>query len=132
MKSVTEVVCFNVKYLAKKKGIKIGDIESKLGKPIGYLARKVINKTQLTIDIVDEMAKMLGVSINDLCSDIKLKDIEEYVESCGYRLVPISGSNDNDNDNDDEETETWNGIHGQVTAPKGTFEKIWNEAKEGD
>ena len=30
------------------------------------------------------------------------------------------------------ETETWNGIHGQVVAPKGTFEKIWNEAKEGE
>ena len=29
-------------------------------------------------------------------------------------------------------TETWNGMHGQVTAPKGTFEKIFNDAKEDD
>lgn len=27
-----------------------------------------------------------------------------------------------------EETETWNGIHAQITAPKGTFERIWNNA----
>lgn len=28
-----------------------------------------------------------------------------------------------------EETETWNGIHAQITAPKGTFERIWNDAE---
>lgn len=31
-----------------------------------------------------------------------------------------------------EELETWNGIHAQITAPKGTFERIWNEAGEED
>jgi hypothetical protein len=30
----------------------------------------------------------------------------------------------------DSELETWEGIHAQVTAPKGTFDKIWNEAEE--
>jgi cell division septum initiation protein DivIVA len=29
-----------------------------------------------------------------------------------------------------EETETWNGIHAQITAPKGTFERIFNEADD--
>jgi len=29
-----------------------------------------------------------------------------------------------------EKTETWNGIHAQITAPKGTFERIFNEADE--
>ena len=28
------------------------------------------------------------------------------------------------------ELETWEGIHAQVTAPKGTFDKIWNEVEE--
>ena len=28
-----------------------------------------------------------------------------------------------------QETETWNGIHAQITAPKGTFDKIWEEAE---
>lgn len=30
------------------------------------------------------------------------------------------------------ELETWKGIHAQVTAPKGTFDKIWNEAEDND
>lgn len=29
-----------------------------------------------------------------------------------------------------EETETWNGIHAQITAPKGTFERIFNDADD--
>ena len=32
----------------------------------------------------------------------------------------------------DSELETWEGIHAQVTAPKGTFDKIWNEAEDND
>ena len=31
-----------------------------------------------------------------------------------------------------QENETWNGIHAQITAPKGTFDRIWNEAEEVD
>lgn len=27
------------------------------------------------------------------------------------------------------ETETWNGMHGQITAPKGTFKKIFEDAE---
>jgi hypothetical protein len=30
------------------------------------------------------------------------------------------------------ETETWSGFHGQITAPKGTFEKIYNSPDEED
>ena len=30
------------------------------------------------------------------------------------------------------EEEIWEGIHAQVTAPKGTFDKIWNEAEDND
>lgn len=29
-----------------------------------------------------------------------------------------------------QETETWNGIHAQITAPKGTFERIFNDAND--
>lgn len=29
-----------------------------------------------------------------------------------------------------EEIETWNGIHAQITAPKGTFELIFNDADD--
>lgn len=34
--------------------------------------------------------------------------------------------------NSEEDTETWNGIHIQITAPKGTFEKIFINAKDDD
>jgi len=33
-------------------------------------------------------------------------------------------------DKESEETETWNGIHAQITAPKGTFERIFNDADD--
>ena len=33
-------------------------------------------------------------------------------------------------DRSEEETETWNGIHAQITAPKGTFERIYNDADD--
>ena len=33
---------------------------------------------------------------------------------------------------DKAEYEEWQGYHGNVIAPKGTFEKIWNDAKEDD
>lgn len=30
-------------------------------------------------------------------------------------------------------TETWRGMHGlEITVPKGTFERIWNDAEEDD
>jgi hypothetical protein len=29
-----------------------------------------------------------------------------------------------------QESETWNGIHAQITAPKGTFERIFNDAND--
>lgn len=32
----------------------------------------------------------------------------------------------------ESDTETWNGIHAQIAAPKGTFEKIFNDAEEGE
>lgn len=31
---------------------------------------------------------------------------------------------------ENEETETWNGFHGQITAPKGTFEQIFNDTDD--
>jgi hypothetical protein len=43
-----------------------------------------------------------------------------YCPHCGCRMV----------EQESEETETWNGIHAQITAPKGTFERIFNEADD--
>lgn len=37
---------------------------------------------------------------------------------------------EDEEETEDEDTETWNGYHGQITAPKGTFKKIW-ESEDG-
>lgn len=42
---------------------------------------------------------------------------EKYCPNCGAKM---------------EETETWNSMHGQITVPKGTFERIFNDADDND
>lgn len=41
-----------------------------------------------------------------------------YCPNCGAKMI------------EPQETETWNGIHGQITAPKGTFEQIFNDTDD--
>jgi len=47
----------------------------------------------------------------------------KYCPNCGCRMIEPQG---------DEKTETWNGIHAQITAPKGTFERIFNDAADNN
>ena len=42
----------------------------------------------------------------------------KFCPNCGAKMV------------EQKETETWHGIHAQITAPKGTFERIFNEADD--
>ena len=42
----------------------------------------------------------------------------DFCPDCGARMV------------EPQETKTWNGYHGQITAPKGTFERIFNDADD--
>lgn len=46
--------------------------------------------------------------------------LTKYCPSCGAKMV------------EPQETETWNGIHGQIIAPKGTFERIFNDVDDDD
>lgn len=41
-----------------------------------------------------------------------------FCPNCGAKMV------------EPQETETWNGIHGQIIAPKGTFERIFNDVDD--
>ena len=45
-----------------------------------------------------------------------------------YKFCPWCGAKMEVKGN--KETETWNGIHAQITAPKGTFDKIWNDTDD--
>lgn len=44
----------------------------------------------------------------------------DYCPNCGCAMI------------EPQETETWNGIHAQITAPKGTFKKILNDTDDED
>lgn len=46
-------------------------------------------------------------------------ELSRYCPNCGAKM-------------ESEETETWNSMHGQITAPKGTFERIFNDADDND
>jgi hypothetical protein len=52
-------------------------------------------------------------------------------ENCEVNTHEIEGAEELDMA-EGSEREVWNGIHAQIIAPKGTFEKIWNEAQDDD
>ena len=53
----------------------------------------------------------------DKCGEHNLGNTD-FCPYCGCRMV------------EPKESETWHGIHAQITAPKGTFERIFNEADD--
>lgn len=61
-----------------------------------------------------------------------LIDGEEYNTDVGYALegMEIFTKVLKKRLAESEDKETWNGIHAQITAPKGTFERIFNEADD--
>lgn len=56
----------NIKVLAKRKDIQIGQLESQSGVSAGYLSRQASNASGLSIGVVALMARMLDVSLDDL------------------------------------------------------------------
>ncbi len=87
--TVNELVAFNIKYLASQKGLKLGDIERSVGVNVGYFSRKLRTDTSIPLDIVYACSQILDVTIDELCGDIRLKELQECAEKCGYKLVPI-------------------------------------------
>ena len=73
----------NIYDLAKKKGLKIGDLEEKAGVSKGYLSR--INKEESTsspsIEVLDSISRQLDVGIDYLVnfSEERLSENEEFV-----------------------------------------------------
>ena len=86
---INRIVAINVYYLAKKKDMKIGDIENKLGVSTGYISRMKNSGNNIPLKTAYELARILGITMNDLCSNLRLKEMENMAKELGYRLVPI-------------------------------------------
>ena len=54
----------------------------------------------------------------EFIADADLKSRDNYCLNCGAKMKSA--------------TETWKGYHGYITAPEGTFDKIFNDADEED
>lgn len=88
--TITELVASNVRYLAKKKGIKIGEIERQCGVALGYFSRKDrLGDTSIPINTVMIAANILDISLDELCSNFRLANLIQEAEELGFRLVPI-------------------------------------------
>ena len=68
------------------------------------------------------------IDVKDLTPDADYEDGIFGAVSC-QQIVEAEAIIEADEE-ENEETETWNGIHGQITAPKGTFEQIFNDTDD--
>lgn len=89
--TLNEIICANVRYLAKKSNMKIGDIEESINLCRGYFSRKDKDDSAIPIDRIYLIAQIFNVSMDDMCSNIAFKELEETAKSFGYKLVPIEG-----------------------------------------
>lgn len=68
---LTENVIANIKYTAKLKGIKYGDLERSAGMSVGYLSKCLGKGCKLTLDDVSAIAIILEVPEKVLLSERK-------------------------------------------------------------
>lgn len=94
--TLNEMIVANVRYLAKLNCIKIGEIENKVGVSTGYFSRTVKRDSSMTAETLYKVSEILKVSMDDLCSDIKLWELEEMAKAYGYKLVKEVNENDED------------------------------------
>ena len=70
-------LCHNVRILAKKQRIKMKDIETTLGHAKGYFCRCEQNSNAMKIDTAYTLAKLFGVTVDELLSDNLEKKLKE-------------------------------------------------------
>ena len=59
-------------------------------KPLpGLFSRKNKDDSSMPIDKIYLIAQIFNVSMDDMCSNIALKELEENAKEFGYKLVPI-------------------------------------------
>lgn len=73
----------NIKLLAKKKNIPIGQLESQAGVSTGYLSRQASSASGMGIAVVAQMAQVLDVSLDDLVN----VDLETAVSATEAKVL---------------------------------------------
>lgn len=71
----------NIIYFASKKGLKIGDIERGMGKPVGTISRWVSNNPdRIPLDVVYHISLLLEVTLDELINtDINILIKEQEI-----------------------------------------------------
>lgn len=84
------IVVSNIKYFLQQRGAKIGDFEKQLGLGVGYFSRHNKNEDgSISLALAVKIAKEFGITVDDLCSDIRLRDLQRTAAEYGLALVPL-------------------------------------------
>jgi hypothetical protein len=108
-----EVIGDDVKFIklivnGKEKVISIEELENTLSEPCDCICR-------------EEVCDYIAEFVNHEYATDRERELVKHIIGGIQHLPSVRPKT---------ELETWEGIHAQVTAPKGTFDKIWNEAEE--
>ena len=89
---INKLFANNVSYVLGQRKIKIGDFEREMGVSVGYFSRNrhANSSNAISITLAYKIAQKLELSLDELCSDIKLSDLERSAETYGFKLVPIT------------------------------------------
>ena len=87
--TLNEIICANVRYLAKKNKMLIGEVEESVNLCKGYFSRKDKDDSAMPIDRIYLIAQIFNVSLDDMCSNLPLIELEATAKEFGYKLVPI-------------------------------------------
>ena len=80
----------NIKYLAKRYGVKMGDIEDRIGVSRGYISRT----KDISVFKANKIARELDIELTDLlekdlCNEIEAQEIKEEIERLQEMLVEV-------------------------------------------
>ena len=88
------VVVSNIKYFLQQRGMKMGEFERLLHLGVGYFSRHVNNKDgSISLVLAQRIANEFGITIDELCSDIRFKELERTAAEYGFRLTPLEPIN---------------------------------------
>ena len=68
IENMKKVILANVLFLIARLGLKIGEVEEKVGVSTGYLSRLKDNSTNIKLELVAALAEVLGYPMDLLCT----------------------------------------------------------------